>query len=287
MNGTTCLITGGNSGIGKAAAIQLAQNNNTVIIACRDKERGAAAVDEIQAAAHAGEVSMLHLDMSSQKSIRDAVALFSGSFKKLDVLIHNAADFDISRKKPVYSTEGIETVWATNHVGPVLLTDLLLPLIKAGNSGRIITIASKGLLLHPFLTINLENPEFRNQHYSVEKAYYQSKLAQVMYTYRLSDVLSGEHITVNCIRVTNVKIDIARYPALSNFKKLLYTVKSNFSITPDEMAKAYTALALDNKFNGITGHYFDEKLNNVASSAYSRREEHIRQLMKRTYDFIK
>ena len=287
MSEKICLITGGNSGIGKAAAIQLAKNHCKVIIACRNFERGKIAVEEIKSQSNSSNVELLCIDMSSQNSIRDGVEIFIKSFNRLDVLIHNAADFDLSRKSPVYSTENIETVWATNHIGPVLMTDLLLPLMKKNENGRIITVASQGLMLHPLLKINLQNPEFRGQKYSVEKAYYQSKLAQVMYTYWLSDKLTQDQITVNCIRVTNVKIDISRYPNLSQFLKYLYSIKSKFSITPDEMAKVYSALALDDNYKLVTGKYFDEKLKMVKSSAYSYDKKNIGQLMKKTYEFIK
>jgi len=287
MNEKICLITGGNSGIGKAAAIQLAQKGCKVIIACRNIERGKIAVDEIRSKSSSSNVEMICIDMSSQQSIRTGAEILLKSYERLDVLIHNAADFDVSRKNPVYSTENIETVWATNHIGPVLLTDLLLPLIKKSNDGRIITVASKGLMLYPFLKINIQNPEFRGQKYSVAKAYYQSKLAQVMYTYWLADKLKRDHITVNCIIVPNVKIDISRYPNLSAFMKFLYSIKSKFSISPDDMARVYTALALDDKYKGVTGKCFDEKLRIVKSSPYSYKKENIEQLMKRTYDFIK
>jgi NAD(P)-dependent dehydrogenase (short-subunit alcohol dehydrogenase family) len=98
----------------------------------------------------------------------------------LDVLIHNAATFDIRQKERVLTEEGIEKVWATNHVGPVLLTDLLLPAVKRSEQGRIITISSKGLISYPFLRVDLADAEFARRKFSVQKAYYQSKLAQVM-----------------------------------------------------------------------------------------------------------
>ena len=287
MSQKICLITGGNSGIGKASAIQLAKKNCRVLIACRDIERGQIALDKIKEKSNTSNAKLVCLDMSSQDSIRNAVEIINKSYSSLDILIHNAADFDISRKNPIYSNENIETIWATNHIGPVVMTDLLLPLIKNSSSGKIITVASQGLMLYPFLKINIKNPEFRKQRYSVAKAYYQSKLAQIMYTYWLADKLIRYQITVNCIRVTNVKIDISRYPNLSNFAKFLYSIKSHFSISPDKMANVYTSLALDNAYKQFTGKYFNEKLKMVKSSPYSFQKENIEQLMKTTYNFIK
>ena len=285
MDEKTCLITGGNSGIGKAAAVQLARRNCRVIIACRNSERGKKAAEEISAEAGCGSIEMVKTDMSSRESVRKAAEIILNEYDHLDVLIHNAADFDISRKAPQYSIENIESVWATNHIGPVVLTDALLPLIKNSREGRIITVASKGLLLHPFLRVNTDDPELRSGGYSVEKAYYQSKLAQVMYTYWLAEKLENE-ITVNCIRVTNVKVDLSRYPDISEFMKTLYKMKSRSSITPEEMAGAYTGLALESRFSGISGKYYDENLKAVKSSGYSRKKENIRLLMNKTYEFI-
>ena len=215
-----------------------------------------------------------------------AVSLIKEKYEKLDVLIHNAADFDISRKKPQISPDGIETIWATNHIGPVLLTDQLLDLIIKVTQGRIITIASQGLMIHPGLKVDLNDPEFKTKKYSVPKAYYQSKLAQVMYTYWLSEKLKATNVTVNCIRVTNVKVDIKRYPNLSRLMKTLYSIKSKFSISPYNMAKTYTYLAAAEDLNKTTGKYFSEKNVVVDSSSYSKNPENIEDVMDLTMKYI-
>ncbi|MCM3164893.1 SDR family NAD(P)-dependent oxidoreductase [Metabacillus litoralis] len=286
MASKTCLITGGNSGIGKAAAIQLAKHGVKIIIGCRDEKRGLAALKEIKEKSKSNSAELLLLDMSSQRCIRSAVNELISNHSHIDVLIHNAADFDISRKAPQYSDENIETVWATNHVGPVLLTELLLDKLKQSEQGRIITIASQGLVLHPFLKINYANPEFTNENFRVETAYYQSKLAQVMYTYWLSDKLKNTKITVNCIRVTNVKIDIERYPNLSQLMKFMYSIKSKFSLSPDEMAQTYLYLATSPELQSVTGKYFDEKNRLVTSSKFSKDKHQIEKLMEVTAKYI-
>ncbi|MBD3284858.1 SDR family NAD(P)-dependent oxidoreductase, partial [candidate division WOR-3 bacterium] len=208
------------------------------------------------------------------------------TYNHIDVLIHNAADFDITRKKPAYSPEGIETVWATNHLGPVLLTNLLIQKLKRSKQGRVITIASKGLVVHPFLKVSLDDPEFKNRRFSVQKAYYQSKIAQVMYTYWLAEKLKETPITVNCIRVTNVKIDLSRYPNLSKTQKLAYSMKSKSSMTPEEMARTYTYLATSPEVKSVTGKYFDEMNKEVSSSAYSRDKENIAAVMDMTMGYL-
>lgn len=280
-----CLITGANAGIGKAAAVQIAEAGYRVIIGCRNKERGAAALNEIKERGKSNDVELLIIDMASQRSIRAAVDALA--YRQVDVLIHNAADFDISRKTPEFSEENIETVWATNHLGPVLLTNLLADKLKQSEQTRVITVASKGLVMHPFLKVSLDDPEFKERPYSVEKAYYQSKLAQVMYTYWLAGELKDTRITVNCIRVTNVKIDIERYPNLSDKMKSIYAMKSKFAISPEDMARTYTHLATSQDLSSVTGKYFDEKNKEVSSSAYSRDAKNISAVMNMTMKYFR
>jgi len=182
MNKKVCVITGANSGIGKAAAVQIAQQGHQVVMACRSRERGEAALQDVRRESGSDLVELMVLDMSSQASIRAFAAAFLAQYAVCDVLIHNAAAFDIRQKARKVTDEGIESIWATNHVGPVLLTNLLLEALQRSEQGRVITISSKGLAVYPFLKVDLADPEFKQRKFSVHKAYYQSKLAQVMYT---------------------------------------------------------------------------------------------------------
>ncbi|MAT98573.1 MAG: dehydrogenase [Anaerolineaceae bacterium] len=288
MKQKLCIITGGNSGIGKAAAIQIAQQGHKVIIACRSQQRGAAALADIRQQANSDDVELMLVDMSLQSSIRDFAQAFLARHDVLDVLIHNAAVFDIRQKQIAFTEEGVEKIWATNHVGPVLLTDLLLDALKRSEQGRIITISSKGLVTYPFLKVDLDDPEFRQRKFSVQKAYYQSKQAQVMYTYWLAESLGDTAVTVNAIRVTNVRIDVdERYPNMPTLMRKMYALKSRFSITPEEMAQTYTYLALSPEVAQTSGNYFDDPTHIVDSSAYTHDWENIEKVMKLTRRFIK
>ncbi len=287
MNKKICVITGANSGIGKAAAVQIAQAGGHVIMACRNQARGAAALREVRAQSGSEAVELMLVDMSLQSSIRAFAADFLARYDKLDVLIHNAAVFDVTQKQLVFTAEGRETIWATNHLGPVLLTDLLLEPLKRSEQGRVITISSKGLVMFPFLKVDLADPEFRRRKFSVTKAYYQSKLAQVMYTYWLAEKLGDTAVTANAIRVTNVKIDIdSRYPNVSRIGRFMYRIKSRFSISPEKMAETYTWLALSDEVSQVTGKYFDDPAHIVNSSKYSRDKENIAQVMQVTLDYL-
>jgi NAD(P)-dependent dehydrogenase (short-subunit alcohol dehydrogenase family) len=286
MKNKTCLITGANSGIGKQTAIQLAQAGFRVIIGIRNRKRGEIALSEIKEKSKSKEVELLEIDMSSKKSVLGASKELNQRLESLDVLIHNAADFDISRKQPEKSVDGIETIWATNHIGPILLTNSLMDLIKKSDQGRIITIASQGLVMHPRLTVDLNDPEYKDRKFSVPNAYYQSKLAQVMYTYWMAEKLNDTAITVNCIRVTNVKVDTSRFPNISGFMKFLYSIKSRFSISPDDMAKTYMYLATSPDLDKTTGKYFNEKNKTVDSSVYSKKKENIEAVMNLSLRYI-
>ncbi len=280
-----CFVTGGNSGIGKATCVQLAQLGYIVLVGSRNQSKGTKATDNIKQLSGSNQVYPIQIDLSSKKSILNASQKIAQEYPKLDVLIHNAADFDISQTEAKQSVDGIETIWASNHIGPVLLTEQLMELLKLSPQARIITIASKGLMLYPNLKINLTDPEFKTRKFSVPKAYYQSKLAQVMYTYWLAKQLD-QHITVNCIRVSNVKIDLERYPNLSNWYRFLYRIKSRFAISPEQMAQTYVYLAHSELLNHVTGKYFDENRNLVSSSAYSQNQKNIDDLMALTSQYL-
>ena len=288
MKQKVCLITGANSGIGKAAAGQIAQQGHKVIIACRSQQRGEVALADIRQQAKSDDVALMLVDMSLQASIHAFAQEFLARYDVLDVLIHNAAVFDIRQKKIEFTSEGIEKVWATNHVGPVLLTELLLEALKRSEQGRIITISSKGLISHPFLKISFNDPEFREQKFSVPKAYYHAKQAQVMYTYWLAETLQDTAVTANSIRVTNVQVDVAeRYPDLPKLLQKMYALKSRFALTPEEMARTYTYLALSDEVAQTTGKYFDDPTHIVDSSAYTHEWQNIEKLMQVTRGYIK
>ena len=255
-------------------------------MACRNKKRGEAALREVRAESDSDDVLLLKLDMALQSSIRTFVKDLDTYTDTVDVLVHNAAAFDIAQKTPRFTEENVESIWATNHVGCVFLTHLLLEKLQRSEQGRVITVASQGLVLHPFLKVDLDDPEFKQRKFSVPKAYYQSKLAQVMYTYWLAERLKHTRVTANCVRVTNVKLDLARYPHLSSLNKFLYGVKARFSISPEQMAETYTYLASSDEVANFSGLYFDENRKPVKSSAYSNDFKESERVMKLTQRYL-
>jgi NAD(P)-dependent dehydrogenase (short-subunit alcohol dehydrogenase family) len=281
-----CIITGANSGIGKEAAAQLGAEGYHVVLACRSVERGEAALAEIRERVSGASAEVMQVDMGLQSSVRAFAAAVRDRFDRVDVLIHNAAIFDVTRKERVLTDEGIESVWATNHLGPVLLTELLLDRLKASDNGRVITISSQGLVAMPGLKVDTEDPEFAARPFSVTKAYYQSKRALVMFTWWLARRLAGTNVTANSIRVTAVKVDLARHPELSAFKRWVYSIKSKMSLEPAQMARTYTWLATAPDPADVTGKYFNEKNAEVKDVAYAHDPANIEAVMATTARYI-
>ncbi len=281
----TIIITGANSGIGKAAAIQLAKLGATVVMACRSMERGAKALAEVREAANSDRVDLLRVDMASQTSVRQFVDEFSSRYQRLDVLIHNAANFDHSLTKPVITEDGVETVFATNHVNIFLLTQLLLDMLKASAPSRIITVASQGLMTYPFLDIEFDNLNGQKK-FSMQHAYYHAKQAQVMFTFDLAERLKGTGVTVNCVRVGNVAIPDERLTHLPKFLLKLYEIKRKFALTPEKMAETYTWLAADPALENVTGGYWDAPNQPAKANKNAYNRETQQRLWNATQDLV-
>ena len=286
MDKKVCIITGANSGIGKQAAIQMAQAGLHVVMACRSANRGQSALKEVKELSGSESVELILLDLSLMASTKEFAEVIKSKYDHIDVLIHNAAVFDISQKEVKLTSEGYEQVWMTNHVNVVYLTQLLMDLLKVSEAGRIITVSSKGLLANPFLKVDLKDPEFKSRKFSMSKAYYQSKRAQVMYTLYLAKELVDTNITVNCVRVTAVQVDMSRHQDISAFMKWVYAQKSKQSLTPEQMARTYTYLATSDDVAGKSGGYYDENNCLVNTSSYESEAENIANVMQLTQTYL-
>ena len=207
-------------------------------------------------------------EASTQLSIRQFAADAQQRHPRLDVLIHNAANFDLALKRPVLTAEGVETIFATNHVGIFLMTHLLLDTLKISAPSRIITVASKGLMTYPFMDIEFDNLNGQ-RNFSPQHAYYHSKQAQVMYTYDLAERLQGTGVTVNCVRVGNVAIPDDRLTHIPGWLRKIYHLKRSMSMTPERQAETYVYLATDPALESVTGGYWDEANRQVRSNKNS------------------
>ena len=245
MENKRVLITGGNSGIGKVAAIELAKLGASMVLACKPGDKTEAALVEINAVAHQPVIN-LPVNLASLESVRDLVGEFKQRYDSLDVLINNAGVFP-ARKK--LTDDGFELQIGVNHLSHFLLTNLLLDVLRATSSARIVTVSS---MLHKKGQIDFGS--FRGEKkYNSQTAYAQSKLANVLFSVELARRLAGTDVTSNCLHPGGVRTDIMR-----DLPWLVRKLVDLMFITPEEGAKTTIKLASDSSLAEFTGKYFDQ-----------------------------
>jgi NAD(P)-dependent dehydrogenase (short-subunit alcohol dehydrogenase family) len=260
MTGKICLVTGANSGIGKATALGLAKLNATVVMVSRDKDKGEAALLEIRTRSGNKNIDAMVADLSSQDSVRELAHDFRARYKKLHVLINNAGIF---LPKRVPTVDGLETTFATNHLGHFLLTNLLLDVLKASSPSRIINLTSSA---HYGTEMDFEDLQGEKK-YSGYHAYGQSKLANVLFTYELATKLEGTGVTVNCLHPGVVRTGFGKDQG--GLMSILVRVGSPFFMSPQRAAKATIYLATSPELEGVSGKFFSkEKQKRSSTESY-------------------
>jgi NAD(P)-dependent dehydrogenase (short-subunit alcohol dehydrogenase family) len=247
MQGKICMVTGANSGIGKATALALAQMGAAVVMVCRDRARGEQARSEITTKSRNNAVDLLQADLSSQQSIRQLVENFQHHYPHLHVLINNAGAAFPGRRETV---DGLEMTFAVNYLAPFLLTHLLLDVLTASAPARIVNVSSGS---HKAGYIKLDNLQSKNPYRSM-KVYGQAKLAVVLFTYELARRLEGTGVTVNCLHPGFVATNFAQSDVGPAFR-LLVKVIGSFGASPQEGAKTSIYLASSPEVEGVTGKY--------------------------------
>ncbi len=248
MQGKVCLLTGATSGIGKATALGLAQMGATVVMVSRDRARGEAVQGEIKTKSGNDAVDLLLADLSAQQSIRQLVENFQQHYTQLHVLINNAGLFMLRRRTTV---DGLEMTFAVDYLAPFLLTNLLLDVLKASAPARIVNVSSA---TQEAGYIKLDDLQAEH-HYRPMRAYEQSKLAVVLFTYELARRLQGTGVTANCLHPGFVATNIGQSgmgPASRIVTRLIFS----FGISPQEGAKTSLYLASSPEAEGVTGKYF-------------------------------
>jgi len=258
----TCLVTGANSGIGKEIALGLAMLGEHVILVCRNEEKGKAALEDIKAKSGSETIDLLIADLSSQSEIRSLSKTMHDRYSALHVLINNAG---LVLTEKTASVDGIEMTLATNHLGPFLLTSLLLDLLKAGAPSRIINVSSA---IQKWATVDLNDLQFTHRKYKFMKAYAQSKLLMNIVTFELARRLEGTRITVNCLHPGAVKTHLGSGSAHNPVLKIIDKLIKVFFITPKAGAITPIYLATAAEVEDVTGKYF-MKCKPVASSPIS------------------
>jgi NAD(P)-dependent dehydrogenase (short-subunit alcohol dehydrogenase family) len=255
MQGKTVVVTGGNSGIGFETAATLAEMGARVLVTARNADKGRAAVGRITERAGAtgkgGGAQLAVFDLADLASVRRGAEEILGQAPRLDVLVNNAGLVLSERAETV---DGLEATFATNHLGPFLLTNLLLDRIRVSTPARIVNVSStahgsarKGV---PFDDLQSE------QRYRAMRVYGQSKLANILFTLELARRLDGTGVTANSLHPGTVRTG---YGADGDAKGLLafgMKISAPFFLSPTQGAQTPIYLASSPEVDGVSGRYF-------------------------------
>ena len=248
MDGKTCLITGGSDGIGYAAARELARLGATVVIAGRNPAKTASAAARIVEDTGNRSVRFMLADLSLQAEVRGLAAQIKEELPSLDVLLNNAGAVFLSHRR---SVDGIEMTFALNHLGPFLLTTLLLDVLRGTPQARIVNVSSAA----HFSARNLRLEDLPlTESSGGYRAYARSKLCNILFTYELARRLEGTGLTVNALHPGLVRTNIARNNGLLG--RVVNFLIGARGVSAARGAVTLTYLAVSPEVEGLTGRYF-------------------------------
>ena len=235
--GRTALVTGSTDGVGRAVAKMLGREGFRVLVHGRDRERGKAVVDEIIGVGGAAE--FLQADLASLADVRRLASTVVEKAERLDILISNAGIGTAGTERQT-STDGYELRFAVNYLAGFLLTRLLLPLLRRSAPARIVNVSSGGQQAIDFDDVML------TKGYSGKRAYWQSKLAQILFTFDLAEELAGTGVTATCLHpATYMDTTMVRRAGVKPWSSV------------EEGAAAIMNLARAPSLAGKTGLYFN------------------------------
>ena len=244
------IVTGGNAGIGKMTAQLIAPHFETVVIACRDKARGKAARDDVNAMTGLYNVHLQICDCSSSASIAAFAEEFKQKYDRLDVLINNAGAMFPSK---VTTIDGLEMNFGLNHMGYFLVTHHLIDLMKKNTPARIINVAS---LAHRFTRIKWDNLQAEKSYEQITN-YGQSKLMNILFTRKLAKELERSGVTANCLHPGSVNSNFGKEG--KGLYKVALEISRFFLVSPEKGADTSVYLAAANEVEGKTGGYYVRK----------------------------
>jgi retinol dehydrogenase 14 len=260
MAGRAVLVTGGSRGIGRATALGLATMGARVAITGRDHERTEGAAREIRAAG-GGQVDVFVADLSAQSEVRRLADEVLQSFSRIDVLINNAGGYWHTRH---VTADGLERTFAVNHLAPFLLTNLLLDRLKQSAPARVVTVSSNAQT-----TGRIDFDDLQGERsYSGGRAYNQSKLANVLFSYQLARSLQTTSVTANALHPGVVSTSFgAEDPG--GLQRLFVPIIRPFMKTPTQGAATSIYLASAPDLEQVTGRYFaNSKLKRSSKRSY-------------------
>jgi NAD(P)-dependent dehydrogenase (short-subunit alcohol dehydrogenase family) len=247
LRGKTIVITGANSGIGKVTTRELAKGGATVIMACRNMESANAVAEEIRGVSGNEVISVVHLDLASFASVHACAETIAASHDRIDVLLNNAGTYTQGNTT---TADGIHPTMQANYFSPFLLTNLLLPMVKASKAGRIVNVSSAMYAVGRL--------DLRQKSFIVTKngfsAYAASKLAMLLFTMELAERLAGSHVTANALHPGLVDTKIMRLDKWYGFFINRYMDWN--AIDAEEGAKTSIYLSSSEEVAGVSGKYF-------------------------------
>ena len=270
MEGKVCLVTGSTSGIGKATAMGLAKLGATVILTGRKGSTLFKDREDIQNESGNDAVHALECDLASLSSVRSLAVSVKQNFSQLDVLINNAGSFQSTQ---VLTVDGHEMQFAVNHLAHFLLTNLLLPSLKAAPQGRIVNVSSG---FHYRGKIHFDDLSLKS--YDGLVAYAQSKLANVLFSAELARRIKDTNVTSNSLHPGRIATNMGDKNA-KGFYGWIWNVVKPFLNTPEKGAKTSIYVATSPDLIKMSGKYF-AKSRQKEPSRSSKNEE----LAKRLWD---
>lgn len=264
MRNKTILITGANAGLGRVSAETLAGKGAEILLVCRNRKKAETARDEISVKTGNHNLHAYSADLSVLDDIRRLSEQVLKNHSRLDILMNNAGVLLGKRQE---TADGYEMTFATNHLAYFLLTRLLIDRLKESARARIINVSS---MVHAWGAINFDDI-FMKKNYRSLPAYYQSKLANVMFTYCLARRLKGTGVTVNCVHPGVVSTDFGKEGSFI-YKVSKAIARPFFYLNKEQGAQTQIHLAESPDMDGITGKYFVKK-RAVKSSKSSYRVE--------------
>ena len=259
LTGKTVLVTGGTGGIGLATAAGLAGLGARVGIVGRDAGRARAAAERIRTGATGGDVDVFIADVSSQREVQRLAETVLAAYPRLDVLVNNVGGYWATR----HATEdGLERTFAVNHLAPFLLTHLLLDRLRSSAPARVVTVSSGAQAMGRIDFDDLQG----ERSYSGQRAYNQSKLANVLFTYELARRLEGSGVTANVLHPGVVRTAFGQEDS-RGWMRLMLPVVRPFMKTPERGAETSVYLASSPEVEGVSGRYFANSKPKTSSRA--------------------
>jgi NAD(P)-dependent dehydrogenase (short-subunit alcohol dehydrogenase family) len=253
MQGSTVVITGGNTGIGKETVVGLARQGAHVVFTSRNPEKGTAALADIRERSGSGDVELMALDLAGIASIRAFAADFLDRHTHLDVLIANAGLILSERSVTV---DGFETTFGVNHLGHFLLTHLLLERLRASTPARIVVVSSGA---HRFPRSGINFDDLQSEHgYRGFRAYGRSKLANIYFARELARRLENTGVTANSLHPGLVATEFGRDRDRTSHRmqSAMGVLLKPVMISPEQGARTSIYLASSPEVAGTTGSYF-------------------------------